>query len=118
MEREWRGRGGRTALLADLGENLALVKLAKLGGLDLDGNTDKALAESILGRCIDHLCFDLGSVGAPVDEEQFVAHRAVRLVVRKVKHGITAVSLLGGGVRGWVRVRRWVWCGVVCGHTF
>lgn len=66
--------------------------LAEVGTLDFGGNTDKCLADSLLGRGIEHLLLDLGVIRRPRHENNFVARTLIALLVFEVVHRIAALG--------------------------
>lgn len=73
-------------------KNSVVCDLAEIGTLDLGGNTDECLADSLLGRGIKHLLFDLRVIRRPRHEDNFVARTLIALLVFEVVHGITALG--------------------------
>jgi hypothetical protein len=75
----------------DFLEDSLTIDLSEVSGLDLNTNSDKLLSDGILGGSVEHLGLDLGGIGSPHDEKDFVTLTTVGFI-RKVEDGISAVT--------------------------
>ena len=103
----------RLSALGHLLQHHVVGNLAEVRRLDFAGDTDKLLAQRVLGRGVQHLLLDLGGVRGPVDsrsefrkfaffnthklqyapgnEANLVSLALARLLVLEVEHGVAAV---------------------------
>lgn len=75
---------------ADLVENGVVAHFGKVSALDLGGDADECLSESILGRSKHHLGLDLCIVGRPREKADLVALARIALFVLKVVDRVSA----------------------------